>query len=85
MDRKEIQRRIELKNQLVKIVQDEIRQLEAKLGEMLMQTERAKGGQPYQGPTGNKGEPVDPTLADLGLSKRESAEAQILPDGAEKR
>jgi len=54
---------------------------ERKLGEMLRETEykRAKGGQPYQKrATGIIEEPVEPTLSDLGLTKRESSEAQIL-------
>ena len=39
----------------------------------MKRTERAKGGQPYQKSTGNTSEPVDaPTLAELGLKKRES-------------
>ena len=52
---------------------------ERKMGEMLAATERAKGGQPYQKSTSNIMEPVEtPTLADLGVTKRESAEAQFL-------
>jgi len=48
------------------------------MGEMLRATERAKGGQPYQRKsTGNDTSPVEsPTLSDLGLTKRESAQAQ---------
>jgi len=47
------------------------------LGGMLRETEdkRAKGGQPYQKSTGITGEPVEPTLSELGLTKRESSEA----------
>jgi len=52
---------------------------ERKLGEMLKETERAKGGNPNL-PTGTPGEPVEPTLSDLGLTKRESSEAQVLAD-----
>jgi hypothetical protein len=45
------------------------------MGEMLAETERAKGGQPYQSkPTGRTVLPVEPTLADLGISKRESSD-----------
>jgi N6-adenosine-specific RNA methylase IME4 len=52
---------------------------ERKMGEMLRETKRATGGQPYQGKsTGNTGEPVETTIHSLGLSKRESAEAQRL-------
>lgn len=51
------------------------------MGEMLQATERAKGGQPYQAAsTGNVLSPVEeaPTLAELGVTKRESSEAQLL-------
>ncbi len=47
------------------------------MGEMLSQTERAKGGNPNL-PTSNKALPVEPTLSELGLTKRESSEAQML-------
>ena len=50
---------------------------ERKMGEMLKKTERARGGNPNL-PTGNKVLPVEPTLSELGLTKRESAEAKIL-------
>ena len=61
------------------------------MGEMLLQTERAQGTDisgrkaldgsrelPSNPPpkTGNVGEPVIYTLKDIGLTKRESAEAQ---------
>jgi len=57
---------------------------ERKMGEMLKETERSgpkysKGG----GSKGSKREPLPeapPTLADLGLTKRESSEAQMLAD-----
>jgi N6-adenosine-specific RNA methylase IME4 len=54
---------------------------ERKLGEYLKRTPKAKGGQPYQA-TGTQKEPVEdaPTLADLGISKKLSAEAQRLAD-----
>lgn len=43
------------------------------MGTMLKETERAKGGQPYQEkPTGNTTEPVEPTLKDPGVTKREA-------------
>jgi hypothetical protein len=45
--------------------------------EMLLGTERAKGGQPYQKSTSTKCEPVELTLSDLGISKKQSSEAQI--------
>lgn len=52
---------------------------ERKMGEMLLATERAKGGQPYQKKsTSNSTLPVEPALHDLGISKRESSEAQQL-------
>lgn len=57
---------------------------ERKMGEMLKETERrgpkySKGG----GSKGSKREPLPeapPTLADLGLTKKESSEAQMLAD-----
>jgi hypothetical protein len=51
-----------------------------KMGEMLKKTERAKGGNPKL--TGNIVFPVEPTLASLGLTTRESAKAQMLTAGA---
>lgn len=48
------------------------------MGQMLIETERNKGAKP--GKTGNKTLPLlddtAPTLAELGITKRESAEAQ---------
>jgi hypothetical protein len=57
---------------------------ERRLGELLAQTERALNRPgPGRGKAGNKALPAltdaPPTLASLGLSKRESAEAQRLP------
>jgi len=51
---------------------------ERRMGELLTKTERAKGGRVQS--TGNTTLPVEtePTLSELGLSKRESAEAQML-------
>lgn len=43
---------------------------------MLRETDRAKGGNPKL--TGNVRLPVEPTLEQIGLSKRESSEAQKL-------
>jgi len=65
---------------------------ERKMGEMLQATERAKGtkGQ-LIGPGvigGNVASPLideTPTLADLGITKRESSEAQLLASLPEKR
>jgi len=55
---------------------------ELKMGEMLIasKAQMAKGGQPFQKkPTGAKSEPVEqPTLASMGISKKESARAQKL-------
>jgi len=54
---------------------------ERKMGQMLKQTERAKGGQPYQEtPTSAQGALVEaqPTLAELGITKKESSRAQKL-------
>jgi len=56
---------------------------ERKMGEMLAATERADGGQPYQAhPTGIVLLPVEhePTLAELGITKRESSDAQRLAE-----
>lgn len=51
---------------------------ERKLGEFLAETERARGGEQYhEKPTGNKALPV-PTSLELGLTKRESADATII-------
>ena len=52
------------------------------MGQMLKETERASGGQPYQS-TSTPRVPVEstpPTIADLGLTKNESAKAQKLAD-----
>jgi hypothetical protein len=52
---------------------------ERRMGELLRETERAKGGQPHQKkPTGNITLPVEPTLAELGITKNESSKAQKL-------
>ena len=50
---------------------------ERKLGEMLKATERAKAGRPK---IGILGEPISdiPTLSELGITKKESSEAQII-------
>ncbi|MCD6297941.1 MAG: hypothetical protein J7M30_12400 [Deltaproteobacteria bacterium] len=57
---------------------------ERKMGEMLKATERAKGGHIEtlkQYPTSNIDKPVGaPTLAELGLKKRESSRAQLIAD-----
>lgn len=63
---------------------------ERKMGEMLAQTERAKGaaaGGKKESPRGNYIEPRDsnPTLDDIGISKRESSEAQKLATIPEER
>jgi len=61
---------------------------EIKMGELLAATERAKGGQPHQKkPTGNRAPPVEPTLAELGITKRESAQAATasVPAAQERR
>ncbi|MBI3987639.1 MAG: hypothetical protein HY343_11995 [Lentisphaerae bacterium] len=51
---------------------------ERKMGEMLAATEKQEGGRPPK--TSNRVSPVSdkPTLADLGVSKRESVEAQAI-------
>ena len=57
---------------------------ERKMGEMLKDTERAKGGNPNL-PTSTHRVPVEaPTLAELGLTKKESSKAQSLTDLPEK-
>ncbi len=55
---------------------------ERKMGEMLKDTERQKPGQYKQSLNGNQSEPfeIPPTLAELGLSKRESSRAQLIAD-----
>jgi hypothetical protein len=51
---------------------------ERRMGKMLLVTERADGGRPKK--TGNVVLPVSstPTLSDLGVTKRESSQAQVL-------
>jgi hypothetical protein len=52
---------------------------ERRMGEMLRETERAKGGQPYHHiSTPTEGEEVEPKLSDLGLTWKESSRAQFL-------
>jgi N6-adenosine-specific RNA methylase IME4 len=51
---------------------------ERKLGEMLRETERDKGGRPPK--TSIQGEPVLPRLSDLGISKKESSRAQQIAE-----
>lgn len=52
---------------------------ERKMGEMLVTTERARGGQPYQKSTDTTLVPVEiATLKELGVTKKESSEAQFL-------
>lgn len=49
------------------------------MGELLRTTERAKGGQPYQEKSTCDGmSQVEPTLEDLGISRKESSRAQRL-------
>ena len=50
---------------------------ERRMGELLLETDRAKGGNPNL-PTSNGMLPVEPTLAELGLTKRDSVDAQKL-------
>ena len=51
---------------------------ERRMGEMLKATKRAKGQLKHAVTSGNRDEEKLPTLADLGVSKRESVEAQTL-------
>lgn len=51
---------------------------ERKMGQMLKETPRASGGQPYRKSTGAEREPVEPTLSEIGLTKKESSRAQML-------
>ncbi len=52
---------------------------ERKIGEMLLSTQRAKGGQPHQkNPTSSHRVPVELTLKEIGVSKKESHVAQKL-------
>ncbi len=51
------------------------------MGTMLAATQRARGGQPHQRgrkPTSNQRVPVEPTLKEIGVTKKESVEAQML-------
>ena len=61
----------------------EIRALaERQMGEFLKGMPKATGGQPYQSkPTGATREPVEsPTLAEIGLTKKQSATTQKLAE-----
>lgn len=51
---------------------------ERKMGEMLIETERDKGGRPTENRSPRVTGLSQPTLSDLGISKRESAEAQAI-------
>ena len=54
---------------------------ERRLGEVLAESPKAKGGVPYQKkPTGSLVEPVEtlPTLADMGIDKKLSSRSQRL-------
>lgn len=55
---------------------------EIRLGEMLAETERAKGTQPSKTHGGHMELPPSdtPTLSELGITKRESSEAQMLAE-----
>lgn len=54
---------------------------ERRLGEILRETPKATGGQPYQKSTGAEQEPVEtPTLAELGIDKKLSARVQKLAE-----
>ena len=49
---------------------------ERRAGELLKDTPKAKGGQPYQS-TGNKVQPVEtPTLEEIGITKNQSSKWQ---------
>jgi hypothetical protein len=50
---------------------------EIRMGEMLKETERAKGGNPNL-PTHTHREQVEPTLKELGLTRKEASNAQML-------
>ena len=52
---------------------------ERQMGELLKKTERDRGGQPRQRKsTGNRKAPVEPTLDELGITKKESSASQKL-------
>jgi hypothetical protein len=46
------------------------------MGEYLREAPKNEGGNPKL--TGSRGEPVEPTLADMGITKKESSRAQRL-------
>ncbi|MFZ1936480.1 MAG: hypothetical protein WCB27_19455 [Thermoguttaceae bacterium] len=53
------------------------------MGQLLGSTPRAKGGQPHQKrskSTSKHKAPVEQTLSELGISKKESSQAQMLAD-----
>jgi len=61
----------------IKYARDYALDAERKMGQMLLVTPKAKGGNPNL-PTSTKVEPVVPTLKDIGLTKKESSKAQQL-------
>lgn len=61
----------------VKLANSYAYRAEIKMGEMLKATERAPAGRPAK-EIGDVTLPITPTLADLGVTKRESSEAQLL-------
>jgi hypothetical protein len=52
---------------------------ERRLGELLRDMPKAKGGEQYK-TTGNTSEPVVTTLADIGIDKRTSSSRKKRPD-----
>ncbi len=73
-------RRQKMSNETIRYATELKLDAERKLGEILRDTPKATGGQPYQS-TGAALAPVAkpaPTLADLGISKKTSARAQKL-------
>jgi N6-adenosine-specific RNA methylase IME4 len=70
-------KRKKMGSEAIEFAQSYGRRAEIRLGELLCDTERAKGGNPKL-PTGNRTLPVEPTLAELGITKNESSEAQTV-------
>ena len=54
----------------------------ARMGELLQATERAKGGEQYHRGSTHSGRESVPTLAELGVTRKESMEAQAAAERA---
>ena len=63
-------------------------QAERKTGQLLIDTQKAKGGQPHHKSTSRSTRPVEKTIADMGISKNQSSAIKDIAecmDGPEDR